>query len=232
MSTEMSGAKFLRLSEKPRPRRTQIERTSETRARILVATVESLGEVGFQRTTSAEISRRSGLTWGAVQHHFGSKSGILAAVLEDSFNRFSEGLMLAFEDLGKSTSLASRIDVFVDSAWAHFDSVHYRAAFEILLEDSASRQSGSPSEQTDQSWQIEILKAWTRVWRRLFPDVDLGRRRAMMIQHYTIAMLSGLASMQRLSGEAAPFVEDELELLKHTLAREFRAASANVETSP
>jgi AcrR family transcriptional regulator len=209
-----------------------MERTAETRTRILAATVESLGEVGFQRTTSAEISRRSGLTWGAVQHHFGSKSGILTAVLEDSFNRFSEGLIEAFEDLGRSTSLGRRIDTFVDSAWAHFDSVHYRAAFEILLEDSASKLSGSPSEQKDQSWQIEIFKAWTRVWRRLFPDVALGRRRAMMIQHYTISMLSGLASMQRLSGEAIPFIDDELELLKRTLAREFRAASANVKTSP
>jgi AcrR family transcriptional regulator len=196
-----------------------MERTAETRTRILAATVESLGEVGFQRTTSAEISRRSGLTWGAVQHHFGSKSGILTAVLEDSFNRFSEGLIEAFEDLGRSTSLGRRIDTFVDSAWAHFDSVHYRAAFEILLEDSASKLSGSPSEQKDQSWQIEIFKAWTRVWRRLFPDVALGRRRAMMIQHYTISMLSGLASMQRLSGEAIPFIDDELELLKSTLAR-------------
>ena len=228
---DVSGAKLLNLPDKRRPRRTQVERTAATRARILAATVESIGDVGFQRTTSAEITRRSGVTWGAVQHHFGSKDGILGAILEDSFNRFSEGLTKAFEDLGESAPLGRRIDAFVASAWAHFDSVHYRAAFEILLEDSASRKSKSPSDPNDRSWQGEILKAWTRIWRRLFPDVSLGRRRAMMLQHYTISVLSGLASMQLLAGEAAPFVQDELEILKRTLAREFRAAKASAKVT-
>jgi AcrR family transcriptional regulator len=227
----MSGAKLLSLPDKRRPRRTQLERTAETRARILAATVESIGDVGFQRTTSAEITRRSGVTWGAVQHHFGSKDGILGAILEDSFNRFSEGLMEAFANLGGSASLGRRIDAFIESAWAHFDSAHYRAAFEILLKDSAAQRSGSPSSENDLSWQGEILKAWTRIWRRLFPDVDLGRRRALMIQHYTISVLSGLASMQLLAGEAAPFVQDELELLKRTLAREFRTARASARVT-
>ena len=227
----MSAAKLLSPPDKRRPRRTQLERTAETRARILAATVESIGDVGFQRTTSAEITRRSGVTWGAVQHHFGSKDGILGAILEDSFNRFSEGLMEAFANLGGSASLGRRIDAFIESAWAHFDSAHYRAAFEILLKDSAARRSGSPSSENDLSWQGEILKAWTRIWRRLFPDVDLGRRRALMIQHYTISVLSGLASMQLLAGEAAPFVQDELELLKRTLAREFRAARASARVT-
>jgi AcrR family transcriptional regulator len=225
----MSEAKFLSLPEKRRPRRTQIERTAETRSRILAATIESIGEVGFQRTTAAEISRRSGVTWGAVQHHFGSKDGILGAILEESFNRFSNGLLKAFEDVGRTASLTRRIETFIDAAWAHFGSSHYRATFEILLEDAAARKSGSPSELHDRSWQGEILKAWTRVWRRLFPDIDLGRRRAMMIQHYTISVLSGLASMQLLAGDVAPFVEDELDLLKRTLAREFRLAKANVK---
>ncbi len=226
----MSEDEFLSLPKKRRPRRTQTERTAETRSRILAATIESIGEVGFQRTTSAEISRRSGVTWGAVQHHFGSKDGILGAILEESFNRFSDGLMKAFEGVGQSASLGRRIDTFIDAAWAHFGSSHYRATFEILLEDAASRKSGSPFEASDRSWQGEILKAWTRVWRRLFPEVDLGRQRAMMIQHYTISVLSGLASMQLLAGAATPFVEEELSLLKRTLAREFRVAKASAKS--
>jgi len=226
----MSEAKFLSLPEKRRPRRTQRERTAETLSRILAATVESIGDVGFQRTTSVEIARRSGVTWGAVQHHFGSKNGILGAILEDSFNRFSEGLMTAFEDLGRSAPLGRRIDTFIDAAWAHFDTAHYRATFEILLEDAAPSKSRSASSRDDRSWQGEILKAWTRIWRQLFPDVEIGRERAMLIQHYTISVLSGLASMQILAGEAAPFVRDELEILKRTLAREFRAARASAKT--
>ncbi len=69
-------------------RRSQAERTAETRGRIVGAVVESIREVGLQRTTAAEVSRRAGVTWGAVQHHFGGKDGMLEAVLEHSFDHF------------------------------------------------------------------------------------------------------------------------------------------------
>jgi AcrR family transcriptional regulator len=223
----MSDSENLSLSRRPRSRRTQAERTAETRARILSATLESINEVGFQRTTAAEITRRSGLTWGAVQHQFGSKNGILGAVLEDSFNRFAEGLLETFDSLGPDTSLRERIDVFLDTAWSHFRSTHYRATFEILLEDSAAGRT-NPDLDSDPSWQEEMLRAWTGIWRRLFSDVQLKRRRALMLQHYTISTLSGLASMSILAGEEGPFVREELDLLGRTLAAEF----ASSETDP
>jgi len=221
----MADARIVKLPTKHRSRRTQAERTARTRARILAATVESLDEVGFQRTTAAEITRRAGLTWGAVQHHFGGKEGILEALLADSFDRFAAGLAETFESLGSEAPIETRIDAFIDSAWAHFGSANYRATFEILLEDSAARRVEARASD-DRSWQGEILKAWTRIWRRLFPDVSLGRRRALMIQHYTISTLSGLASMQRLAGEPTPFLTDELGMLKRLLAAELRATAA------
>ena len=73
-------------------RRSHAERTAETRGKILRAVVASIAEVGFQRRTANEITRRAGVTWGAVQHHFGGKDGILLAVLEDSFDRFAARL--------------------------------------------------------------------------------------------------------------------------------------------
>lgn len=207
-----------------RPRRTQSQRRAEARERILAATVESLDQVGFQRTTAAEIARRSGLTWGAVQHHFGDKDGILGAVIEDSFRRFEEGLQRGFESLGTGASLDRRVGVFVDAAWAHFASAHYRAAFEILLEDSARRRAAPAETDEDLSWQTAILRAWTRVWQRLFPDVPLPRRRALMLQHFTISALSGLASLELLAGEPSPNIREELSLLRRTLVRELRAS--------
>ena len=69
-------------------RRSQAQRTEETRGKIVGAVVESIHEVGLPRTTAAEVARRAGVTWGAVQHHFGGKSGMLDAVLEHSFDDF------------------------------------------------------------------------------------------------------------------------------------------------
>ena len=117
---------------KDRGRRTQAERTAETRGRIVAAVVESIAEIGFQRTTASEIAQRSGVTWGAVQHHFGGKDGILAAVLEDSFARF-ERRLADVPPARSGTPLEERVSRFVDGAWQHFESAPYRSTFEILL---------------------------------------------------------------------------------------------------
>jgi len=50
-----------RLAPASRERRSHAERTAETRARIMDAVVESIAEVGFQRTTATEIARRRGI---------------------------------------------------------------------------------------------------------------------------------------------------------------------------
>ncbi len=202
----------LNLPSPPRERRSHAERTAETRARIMQAVVESISEVGFQRTTAAEIARRAGVTWGAVQHHFRDKDGILIAVLEASFDRFAQRLAdIPVDD----TPLAERVGLFVDRAWEHFGSAHYRSTFEILL--SYAAPEGTAPEGL---WQTEMFRAWNRIWQRLLGDAALPRRRTVTLQHYTISVLSGLASMKMLEGPTARIRQAELDLLKETLVRE------------
>jgi AcrR family transcriptional regulator len=199
-----------------RPRRSHAERTAETRARILAAVVESIAEVGFQRTTAVEITRRAGVTWGAVQHHFGDKDGILIAVLEDSFARFAARLQSADVE---GLPLERRVALFVERAFAHFSSREYASTFEILLDHL--RREGSDAKD-GASWQLAMSRAWDREWRRYFGDSALPRRRQTVIQHYTISVLSGLATMVTLEGGDARLRDAELGLLRDTLVRELR----------
>lgn len=197
----------------PGGRRTQAERTAETRARILDAVVESIAEVGFGRTTASEIARRAGVTWGAVQHHFGGKDGILDAVLEDSFDRFAERLA----DIPVGAPLAERVSLFIDRAWEHFGSAHYRSTFEILL-------SYTRPPDAEPLWQTRMFRAWNRIWSELFADASPPRRRTVALQTYTISVLSGMASLAMLEGAAGAVRGDELALLKETLVRELERA--------
>lgn len=201
-----------------RERRSHAERTAETRARIVEAVIESIAEVGFQRTTAVEITRRAGVTWGAVQHHFGDKDGILIAVLEDSFQRFAARL----EDVAtEGLSLERRVALFVERAFEHFTSREYASTFEILLDHLRKEGRGA---RHGASWQLEMSRAWERVWRRFFGDSPVPRRRQGILQHYTISVLSGLASTLLLEGAGANVREAELELLRDTLVRELRGA--------
>lgn len=199
-----------------RVRRSHAERTAETRARIVAAVVESIAEVGFQRTTATEIARRAGVTWGAVQHHYGGKDGILLAVLEDSFSRFAERLSgIPIED----ASLEKRVGEFVDRAWEHFASPHYRCTFEILL--NLPEPEGPAPEWV---WQSRMFAAWNRIWDHLFADARLPRHRSVTLQEYAISVLSGMAAMQALGSSTPRVRQGQLDLLKDTLVRELERA--------
>jgi len=196
-------------------RRTQAERTAATRERIMRAVVESIAEIGFQKTTANEITRRAGVTWGAVQHHFGGKDGILDAVLEESFERFA--IRLAEVPI-ENAPLAERVAAFVDIAWAHFGSPDYHSTFEILLNYTRDDSDGVPI------WQSEMFGAWNRVWSKIFADVEIPRRKTVALQTFSISVVSGMAALAMLRRAVEPVHGAELDLLKRTLLREMTGA--------
>jgi AcrR family transcriptional regulator len=184
---------------------------------VIAAVIDAIAEVGYQRTTAQEIAGRAGVTWGAVQHHFGGKDELLLAVLEDTFTRFAERMT----DIPVAeTALAERVSLFVDRAWEHFRSRHFRSAFEILL-DYLGREDRPHAAQ----WREQMTRAWDHVWSMLFADARVARSRSLMLQHYTVATLSGLATMSMMEGASAGLSRRELQLLKDTLTREMSGAA-------
>jgi len=201
----------------PRPEvrpRTHAERSAETRAAILEAVSESVGTLGFKRTTSTEIARRAGVTWGAVQHHFGGKDGMLVAVLEDSFGRFVGRV----ESVPRDGPLDERVSLFVDRAWEHYASAHYRTTHEILLHFRTSQERAETP-----SWSQIMSQAWNDVWCTIFHDAPIPPRRHEELAHYTLATLSGMAVLLLLSGDPPAVFARDLEILKRLLIGELRA---------
>ena len=191
----------------PKPaRRSHADRTAETRRRVLEAVVECIGELGFQRTTGTEIARRAGITWGAVQHHFGDKNGILAAVLEESFRRFAATLGRPDE----GASLEARVSAFIQRAWQHFGGPHYRTTFEILLNLPPEMES---------SWAPGVLGTWQAIWREYFPESPLDERETADLMRYAVSVLSGLATTNILEGRRRR-AGSSLARLEDTLIRE------------
>jgi len=211
----MSTADLAR--RRARPRRTQAERTAETTRRLKAAAVEAIAELGFKRATATEIARRAGVSWGAAQHHFGDKTAILRAVLEDATVAFLDRI----DRVDAVASLESRVDQFVDAAWEHFRSDEFRSTSEILTNLAAAPGvEGALPEGTA----IVQLERWTETWTRLFGDVPLTPSRAMAIQGYVVAVLTGLTSVHVLERGSASVLGRQLDYLKDTLLRELAAA--------
>jgi len=210
-ATEPTAAHSRDKKSAPRQRRTHAERSADTRAKIINAVVESIGEVGFQGTTATQIAKRAGVTWGAVQHHFGGKDGILEAVLEDTLNRFAARLA----DLPtESASLEERVSIFVDRCWEHYRSPHYRSTFEILLNHLPKADTWEgPSRQR------RVLEELDGLWTRIFIDSPLSRKERLILESYTIAVLSGLATHLVLLGQQPVNLDGEIALLKKSVLR-------------
>ena len=71
-------------------RRTQEERKAESERRILRAAIELFARQGYLKTTLIEVGKAAGYTGGLVSHRFGSKEGLLNAVIENASRRFFE----------------------------------------------------------------------------------------------------------------------------------------------
>ncbi|MEW9552329.1 TetR/AcrR family transcriptional regulator [Nonomuraea sp. NPDC050783] len=72
---------------------TRREQTSnESRELILNAAAELFAEKGYRQTTFHDVAHRSGISRGSIPWHFGSKEGLLLAVLERSVAGLRDGL--------------------------------------------------------------------------------------------------------------------------------------------
>lgn len=62
--------------------------SDESKRRILDATLDLARELGYEGTTIAKVSKRSGLPAGSVYWHFESKDSLFEALIDDSFARW------------------------------------------------------------------------------------------------------------------------------------------------
>ncbi|MFE6743597.1 TetR/AcrR family transcriptional regulator [Streptomyces tubercidicus] len=73
---------------------TRREQTShESSELILRAAAELFAAKGYRQTTFADVAERSGISRGSIPWHFGSKEGLLLAVLERSVDLIRAGLV-------------------------------------------------------------------------------------------------------------------------------------------
>jgi AcrR family transcriptional regulator len=77
-------------------------RSEATRRKILDAAIDVFGEVGYAAAAWGTIIERTGMTKGALYHHFDSKESLASAIIEEG----SDTLLAAFRNVCGSSSPA------------------------------------------------------------------------------------------------------------------------------
>ncbi|MBL4792325.1 TetR/AcrR family transcriptional regulator [Citromicrobium bathyomarinum] len=64
-------------------RRTQADRTADTRRRALDATIRCLARDGYAATTTTKVAQEAGISRGGMLHHFPTRAELLSETLKD-----------------------------------------------------------------------------------------------------------------------------------------------------
>lgn len=112
------------------------ERTASTngdlaaRERVIDATVSCILELGFYRASTNEIARRAGVTWGVIQHYFGTREALMLAVLQSVAGQFVESV----DDKHiEGETAVERMEQLIDIFLGHYAQPAYIAHLQILL---------------------------------------------------------------------------------------------------
>jgi AcrR family transcriptional regulator len=89
----VSGAKRKAAAHTPRTRRS----AAEARQRILEVAQRELLRVGPEALRLTDLARQLQLSHPAILHHFGSREGLVAAVVQHSMHALTQQLMAAFD---------------------------------------------------------------------------------------------------------------------------------------
>jgi AcrR family transcriptional regulator len=113
---------------------------------VIGAAVACIIDLGFYRGSSTnEIARRAGVTWGVIQHHFGNREGLMLAVLQDGARHMVETVENARID---GATVAERMAQLVDVFSEHYARPDYLAGLQVLLNMDHDPRTSSDVRQT------------------------------------------------------------------------------------
>jgi len=139
-------------------RRTNAE---ATRARVLDAAVSCILDVGYYQASSNAIARTAGVTWGTIQHQFGTREALLLEVLDERFARLDAHLATATVD---GANLEERLRSVLELLEKHYGRPEHLVFVQILLDLSADPGTSSSARRAVQ----KHGRSLTRIWEPFF----------------------------------------------------------------
>lgn len=196
------------MAEPKRVRRTQAERSAATQEALLDAAVECLVELGFSGTTTTEVTRRAGVSLGAMLHHFPTKADLLAAAVGHVMQRRQDEFRKAMTDVAPGTD---RLDAAIDLMWEAFNGPTFHAWLELWV---AARTDPDLAEAVRVMEDV-YDRASSEILGELFPpDESADPAQLELGMRFAVSLMDGVA----LRGLVMKPVDDRpVELLKTIL---------------
>jgi AcrR family transcriptional regulator len=171
---------------------------------VLDAAIESILENGYYHTSSNEIARRAGVTWGAIQHQFGTREGLLLEILNDRWDRLQERMATGHVE---GETLEARLRCVLDVLASHYEQPEHLVQLQILLDLTQNPNTSSETRRAVEQHGERLLEAWHPLFARALGDAadeaDLVR--------YAFGTLRGYLQGRLIASSIADCSEDRVE---------------------
>lgn len=177
---------------------------------LLDAAADCLVELGFAGTTTTEVTRRAGVSLGAMLHHFPTKADLLAAAVGHVMQRRQTEFRKAMTDVPAG---ADRLDAAIELLWDAVNGPTFQAWVELWVGARTDPELADALRAMD----AEYDRTSREILRELFPPDEYPDAALLEVgMRFAVSLMDGVA----LRGFVVhPVDERPIDLLK-TIARQ------------
>lgn len=183
-----------------RPRRTQDERSEDTRLALQRATIRLLLERGYSRFTTADAATAAGVSRGALTHHFATKEDLVVRSVAQDLAAVTEGLRTF---LAERTARRRGPDEIVDHLWGLMAGGFFYVTMEYLPEARHNR----PFRERLLPVVREFHAALDALWLSVSDAYGLDPTEARVTLNATLCLMRGMVAQSVLKPDEGYFAD-------------------------
>jgi AcrR family transcriptional regulator len=194
-------------------RRSQKERSAETSARLMNATIDLLHDRGLARTSTPEIARAAGVSRGALTHHFAGREAIISASVADMLAKTTRDLHRFAEEF---VARGGSSDEIVDYIWQMMWDRLFYVTMEYLPEARHNPDFRADLVPVVKEFHAGLDAIWTALAARTGVDPDHTR----VVMNATMCLVRGMISQTVLRSDPY-YYEEMLRFWKGQVRQQF-----------
>lgn len=209
-----------------RARRSQQERTAQTRMRLLRAAIDLIHDKGLTHVSTNDVAEAAGVSRGALTHHFESRESLITAAVAQMLGAATREIESFARDfsVGEGSS-----DEIIDFLWRLMSARLFHVTLEFLPEARHNDMFRARLVPVVAAWHAALDDIWTRLARRSGVDADFARA----LMNGTMCVMRGMIA-QTILRDDPPYYARLLAFWKDSVRAQLAAAPppSNVRALP
>ena len=185
---------------KLKQRQSQKERSANTTTAIMESAINLLFERGFSGMTMAQVAERSGVTQGAITHHYGNKKSLVLAAAKYTIEKECARIAL---DVPQVRNRSGALEAYFDASESFFLNRQFVALIELFL---AARRDKELSTVFD-PWIVEHRRLFDSTWLGVLTQSGFEDTEARQLISMTNSILRGTSLLLTRQDEGAAWQE-------------------------